>query len=329
MSEPMSSPDPGPDALAEAARWFVLLASGEATDADRARWHAWRAADARNEAGWRRAEAATALFGRIPEQHAPTAAGALVRRPVLNRGRRRALGGVAAAFIAGLTGWQGWRRSDASADQRTAVGELRDVILADGSLLQMDTDTVLDLDFSAHARQVRLRRGRVLITTAHQAHPAPPFIVTTAEGRVQALGTRFSVRQLERSTEAGVLEARVAVRPVGAPAKTVILSAGEFARFDRDGAFERRTLQTSDSAWTQGMLIADAMRLDSFAAELARYRSTPLMVAPDVAGLRISGTYPLADTQRALAAVCATLPVRLGPLRVADPSAGQVLLPAK
>lgn len=329
MSDSVSGQEPGTDILAEAAQWFVLLASGEASDADRARWRAWRAADPRHEAGWRRAEAATALFGHLPERHAPIAAEALNRRPAISRGRRRALGSLAGAFIAGFVGWRGWRDSDWSADARTAVGERRDVILADGSLLQMDTDTAIDVEFSAHARLVRLRRGRVLITTAHGAQAAPLFFVQTAEGRVQALGTRFTVWQRDGLTEVAVLEARVALHAEAARGDPPILVAGQHARFDRRGLVERRTTAAGDSAWALGMLIADAMPLGAFIAELARYRTTPLTLAADVRSLRISGTYPLADTDRALAALTATLPVRLQALRAGDPASGHVVVPAK
>lgn len=319
--------DPGPDILAEAARWFVLLASGEATPADRARWQAWRAADTRHEAGWRRAEAATALFGGIAREQAPASAQALERRPLISRGRRRVLGGgLAGLFLAGLVGWQGWRRSDASADHLTAIGEQRSLTLADGSLLQLDTDTAVDIAFGAQARLVRLRRGRVLIATAPQKAPgAPPFMVETDEGRVRALGTRFTVRQHDGSTEVAVLEARVAIEAGKGLGVAPILSAGRAARFDRHGLVDERATQPADGAWSTGMLIADDMPLADFVAELARYRDAPLACDPAVRGLRISGTYPLADTDRVLAVLAATLPVRVQPLRPGDPARGLVV----
>lgn len=331
MSDPVPCADPDADVLAEAARWFVLLASGEASEADRERWRAWRAEDARNEAGWRRAEAATALFAQLPAAHVQTAADVLGRRPTPSRNRRRAMGGILAAFIGGVVGWQGWRRSDLSADHRTAVGEMRDVVLADGSVLQMDTDTAIEVDFTAQARLVIVRRGRVLITTGHPADAAPPFFAVTAEGRVEALGTRFSVRQREGWSEVGVLESRVAIHPAAAaPARVPArLSAGQFARFDSRGVTALRALEVADSAWSRGMLIADAMTLSDFAVELARYRQAPIIVSPEVADWRISGTFPLADSVRALAALAATLPVRVLARDAGDPAAGHVLLPAR
>lgn len=250
----------------------------------------------------------------------------LDKRPGQRADRRhtlKSMGGLAGLCLAGWFGWRGWRSSDASADALTAVGEQRDITLADGSQLSMDTDTAIDVIFSAGERLVRLRRGRVLITTAKQrgSHAAPPFWVETAEGRVQALGTRFTARQERGSTYVAVMEARVAIHAgVFAPAadsmatgNPPILMAGEAARFDHLGVLDRSPIRSADSAWAHGMLVADDMPLGDFVAELARYRTAPLLCAPAARTLRISGTYPLTDTDKALAALVRALPVRLEP----------------
>lgn len=332
-------PTPTPEILQEAARWFVLLASGEATEADRQRWQDWRAADARHEDAWRRAEAVTARFADIPDTQTTASVEALESRQDRRAQRRqilRGLGGLAGLFLIGGIGWQGWRRSDASADALTAVGEQRDLTLADGSQLRLDTDTAIDVVFSGHERLIRLRRGRVLITTARPegSSPPPPFRVETAEGRVQALGTRFAVRQETGTTHVAVMEARVAIHSAdvagswadSGAGNAPILAAGEAARFNRLGLVDRRAARPADSAWSRGMLVADEMTLADFTAELARYRSTPLVCAPAVRALRISGTYPLTDPDRALAALARALPVRVETLRASDPSAGVIIL---
>lgn len=343
----------GPNAAASAellqtaARWFVQLASGEATDADRQRWQAWRAADPRHEAAWQRAQAVTAPFAQIPHAHAGVSMAALEKRQGRRTGRRqalRSLGGLASLICTGWFGWQGWRSSDASADALTAVGEQRDLLLPDGSQLRLDTNTAIDVAFSANERLIRLRRGRVLIATAKPkgegdgGHPPPPFWVKTAEGRVQALGTRFAVRQDAGSTHVAVMEARVAIHAgalgdfgfaptaaalaiEGAP----ILAAGEAARFNRLGLLGRSAARSADSAWASGMLVADDMPLADFVAELARYRTSPLVCDPAVQHLHISGTYPLTDTDKALAALARALPVRVVPVG-GNGTAGSVVI---
>ena len=88
-----------------------------------------------------------------------------------------------------------------------------------------------------------------------------------------------------------------------------IIQAGEQATFSvqRIDATEPTTPATA--AWTQGMLLADGMPLGVLAAELARYRKGVLRCDPAVANLRVSGTFPLADTDRSLAMLAATYPV--------------------
>lgn len=96
------------------------------------------------------------------------------------------------------------------AQQRTGLRERRSLQLDDGSHLQLNADTALDIRFDAKQRLIQLYRGEILIDTDRD--PARrPFIVDTGEGRVRALGTRFSVRQLAGRTRVGVLQAAVQV----------------------------------------------------------------------------------------------------------------------
>lgn len=330
MSPACRTAEPGPEILHEAARWFVLLSSGEASEADRRRWQAWRAENALHEAGWQRAQAACALFSGIPAGQTRPAFDALERRPGVSRGRRRTLGGIAGLFVVAFAGWHGWRVSDRSADHVTAIGEQREIVLADGSRLQLDTDSAVDIAFSDKMRLIRLRRGRLMIATARQSRSdPPPFLVETAEGRIQALGTQFTVQQASGSSAVVVLEARVAIHVENGSGEAPILNAGQAARFNRRGLLERRPQTPADAAWHKGMLVADAMPLGEFIDELARYRRQPLHCAPAVRQLRISGTYPLADTERTLAALADTLPVRVEALRADDPSGGQIVVARK
>jgi len=318
-----------PALIEEAAHWFVLLASGEATTDDRAACTGWRTADARHEAAWQHISLATARLADIPRQHAHASLAALTtcgkdKRP----GRRRFLVQLGILCATGVTAWQGWRHSDWSADQRTAIGEQRDLTLADGSQLRLDTNTAIDIEFSASARLIRLRRGRIMVATAHASSPAPrpPFLVESAEGRVEALGTQFVVQQESGSTQVTVLQARVALHASLAKGSPPILAAGETARFGRQGIISQEAARPGSSAWIKGILVADDMPLADFVAELARYSSTPLECAPAVRQLRISGTYPLVDTEEALAAIGRILPVSTRPLRPADPAAGVIVV---
>ncbi len=301
--------EPSPAVLTQAAEWFVLLASGEASEDDRCRWHAWRNAHPAHEKAWQRAEATVARLADIPSGQAGASSQAL-RLPPAGKRRRRFVAQLAILLVGSSTGWLAYRESDLSASAITAVGELRSVQLADGGQLQLDTDTAVDIEYSAKTRLLRLRRGRILIETA----PDPanrPFMVETADGRATALGTRFTVEQDKEGSRVVVLEKKVAVHGYREGAANFIVAAGESVRFDRDGIRLHSIALAADSAWSQGMLIADDMRLADFVAQLARYRRPTLTCAADAANLRISGAFPLHDSEHILAALSETLPVRL------------------
>lgn len=319
-----------PALIEEAARWFVLLASGEATAKDWADCTGWRSADSRHEAAWQHIHRSMSRFSDIPREHAQASVVALTatgkdKRP----GRRRFLAQLGIFCAIGVAVRQAWRQGDWSADQRTAIGEQRDITLADGSRVRLDTNTAIDIAFSASARLIRLRHGRIMVATAPAHSPAetrPPFLVETAEGRVEALGTQFVVQQESDSTQVTVLQARVAIHTSLAAGTPPILAAGEAARFGRQGIIAQEAARPGSSAWIKGILVADDMLLADFVAELARYRSTPLECAPAVRQLRISGTYPLIDTDDALAAIGRILPVRTQPLRPEDPARGTLVV---
>ncbi len=296
--------------MEQAAHWFVLLASGEANEADRAGWQAWRAEHPSHELAWQRAERSAARFADIPRAQAAVSLRALdLAHAPPSPSRRKGLVQLAVLLAAGAGGWQLYRASERPAGLITAVGEQREATLADGSRVVLDTGTALDIEFSSGQRLLRLRSGRIMVDTARD--PVRPFVVETSDGRVRALGTRFTVQQEPNSTLVAVLEARVALHGKQAPGAAPILSAGQAGRFDSGGLIERRAAPATDAAWLQGMLVADDMRLADLVAQLARYRREQLACDAAAAELRISGTFPLRDTGRALAAIGSTLPVRL------------------
>ncbi|MCY1273069.1 Protein FecR [compost metagenome] len=294
--------------LDEAAAWLVQLHGGEAGEADQQAWRQWRQRSEVHARAWERAERLLQRLGGLPPELA---------MPVLGRGRelprRRALKQLAVLLGAAPLAWAAWRAEpwqEWLADQRSAVGELRELTLPDGSRLTLNTASAVDLRFDATQRLVRLVQGEILIATAADPRVPPrPFLVSSAEGRMRALGTRFSVRQDAGHTHLAVLDGAVEVRPLRGPARVV--EAGQGGEFDVTGFRALDTVDASAAAWTRGMLMADRMPLGAFAAELARYRHGIVRCDPAVAGLPISGAYPIRDRARSLAMLQATYPIRV------------------
>lgn len=313
-----SSAAPPTQAMEEGAEWFALLRSGEATDADRQQWRAWLAAAAAHRQAWAYVEAVSQGFTPLQASVSREDAGrTLMAADRMVRQRRRLLAGLAVAATGGALGWSAWRQPGLrepllawAADQRTAVGEVRQVALPDQSQLWLNTASAVNLHFGAALRQLVLVRGEVLVHTAAD-DAGRPFVVDSREGRLQALGTRFSVRQEDGQTLLSVFEGAVRVRPRHAPHDAQDLRAGEQGVFDASGLLQRQPLAGIPPAWPNRMLAVQDMTLRELAQELNRYWRGHIGVADEVAGLRVMGSFPLQDMDAVLRALEANQPVRI------------------
>lgn len=306
------SPAIDPAVLDQAAHWFVRLASGQAGAGEREALSRWRSADPEHERAWQRLQGLEQKLraATMPATVARAALGAAV-----DQGRRRALKSLAVAGAAVGTAalwareqslWQRW-----TADYRSGVGERRQLVLADGTQLLLNTDTAVDVHFDQNQRRLILRSGELRVATARDPQNRA-FIVATRDGSLRPLGTRFTVRRLdgEAQTRLGVSEGAVEVRPAGA-APTLVVPAGQQTVFSAAGAAPPLPLDDAATSWTDGVLTAERMRLQDFLAELNRYRPGRLHCDPAVADLRLTGSYPLDNTDRILAALQQTLPVKV------------------
>ncbi|KJK14954.1 FecR domain-containing protein [Pseudomonas sp. 2(2015)] len=288
--------------LAQAVDWYVRLHESTVSEATRSQWQAWLAADPQHAAAWKRIEQ---LQQRLTQAPSALASSTLERA---RHGRRATLKTFALLLGAGVLGWQGYQASPWRADYATRVGQRRSLSLADGSRLVLDTDTRVDVRFDQQQRLIILRQGEILVETAKDARP---LSVQSDQGRILALGTRFTVRQGDGVTRVSVEAHAVEVRPRLATAQAVRVDAGHTLSFaaDRVGPVQRAPAQAS--AWTRGLLVAIDWRLQDLLAELSRYRHGYLGCAADVADLRLSGTFLLDDSEAVLANLEASLPVQL------------------
>lgn len=293
--------------LDEAAAWLMQLHSGESSDAERIACAQWRQRSAEHARAWERAERLLMRLGGLPPELANPALG---RAP--DAGRRHALKQLGLLLAATPVAWAAWRGAPTEwlADHHTAVGEQQAMTLPDGSRLTLNTASAVDLRFNAQQRQIALRQGEILVEAPSAASPA--LQVSTVQGLLSAQSGRFSVRQDEGYTRLAVLEGAVQVQPLQGAALRV--QAGQGSVFDASGRTTRTLVDAGATAWTRGMLMADRMPLAEFAAELARYRRGILRCDPQVAGLLISGAYPLLNRERTLAMLQATYPIRVSAL---------------
>ena len=195
-----------------------------------------------------------------------------------------------------------------SADYRSPVGQRRKVQLADGSQLQLNTGSAVDVHFDGRQRLVRLLEGEILLT----ARPGDtPLHVLTGQGLLSSQAARLNVRQFNDHTQLAVFDGHVDVMPNRYSGLPLTVEASRQVNFTRKGWDTARPTDAGSGAWADGMLVAAHMRLEDFLAELSRYRRGQLNCDPQVANLLISGSYPLDDSERILDLLQVSLPVKV------------------
>ncbi len=296
--------------LDAAIAWQLCLDSGNGSQVERDEHARWLAANEEHARAW-------AQLGML-DQHfslasAPARSALMQSHNGAVRRMRKLGGGLASVMLAcGLALFMGNRIMPVDywlADQRTATGEQRTVRLADNTLIQLNTHSAIDVRFDATQRRVILQDGEIFIETGSHEDPRP-FIVETRDGRMRALGTRFLVRREDEGTLLGVLESAVAAHARNDD-REQILREGQQMLMTRDGLGPMLALKPGADAWTRGMLVVENARLADLVAELGRYRAGHLGVAPEIADLRITGSFPLKNTDLALKALSPTLPVQV------------------
>jgi transmembrane sensor len=298
----------------QAAEWLATLMSGATTPAEKAAWQQWRQAHPDHERAWKHIESAS---GGLRELDAQASRKALMQnpgsRPVSRRSSLQLLAWVSAI---GLTGWFGARSEYAPdfaraalADLSTGVGERRELTLPDGSRLHLNSGSAVNLRYTGTQRLLQLVQGEVFIATARETGlPYRPFLVETAHGHAQALGTRYSVRQAGGSTLVSVEEGAVRLMPRHGDGN-LLIRAGQAGGMTAQDTLPAHAVSLDIWAWRRGLLLADAMPLRDFLHELSRYRHGLLGCDDAVAGLRISGVFPLADLDAVLLSLPDSLPV--------------------
>lgn len=292
----------------EAAQWMALLQSGHASPEEHQAFRQWRNADPR------RAEIFTAMGAGLGVLEN----GKLRRMPresllhTLNApsGRRRfmrnALSLVGIVSTAGLIA----RLSDVWPQPgvvSTGTGERLSLTLADGSALMLDARSKVLERFDQDRRLLQLLDGKVLVDVAKDSHR--PFIVETPQGQMRALGTRFLVEHNDEQTGISMLHSQVEIRTRNGAVQ--VIRAGERAVFGVDRVFELQASNGAESAWTQGLLEIRDQSLGSMINSLRDYRPGIIRISPAAENLRLSGIFPLDDTDRALQLLAGSLPVKI------------------
>jgi len=276
----------------EALDWFVRLQATEGDPQTIRGFRAWVESDERRAAAF---EKVTEIWG-APEFLLATAKVAEKTEFSTRRRQshvRKAGIGIAVILVALMLSKVPDMMIRLQADYVTATGEQRSIVLPDGSIMTLDADTAVVLDFSNNERGVKLIRGEAYFDVQHD--PVHPFHVTGVYERVEVKGTAFSVQTGDRADEVVLQRGAVAVMRLGQPGNQTDLAPGEAVSVTATGIQPVKQIDARSAlAWLDGRIIFNDRPLGEVLAELRRYYARRIYVADaKIEQLAVSGNYRL------------------------------------
>lgn len=287
----------------DAADFLVMLESGSASAQDHERLQQWRGQSPQHEHTWQKAQGLRQRFASLP----PELAMASLDRPDV--GRRSVL--KRALIVAALlpAGWLLAQQTPVAAlraDLRTASGARRDLRLPDGSLLQLDTASALNMDLANGNRLLSLIDGEMALNMASHV---PAMSIQTRQGQVVADGAELCIRQSAEQCHVWVWRGSVQLTPQ--QGQSMRLQAGQRATMNARQVSAVQPFDTRQPGWRQGVLSVENQPLGLFLEELSRYRPGILRWEPALESLRVTGTFRLDDTDKILQLLAASLPLQV------------------
>ncbi len=193
----------------------------------------------------------------------------------------------------------------------TARGQMLEQQLPDGSRIELDSDSQLEIALYRDKREVRLLKGQAMFYVSK----GRPFHVLTDQAKVSVIGTQFTVRNIQQQTQVAVQSGRVAVyaKPSSSQSAGVILQAGETVSLaNHHLAPVQFIAPEAVGSWRQGRLTFNNTKLIDAIAEFERYADTGLSVAtPKLGQLRISGSFEINKLKQFTRALPQVLPVQI------------------
>lgn len=293
-----------PEIEAAAVRWLGLRDGGRMTPAEEREFEAWLEADERHVAAFAALDRMWEKFDTLTAERPPGAVDPdlLKRRlaPVVRPKWRRYLPvglAAAAAVAAGLFVWQPWAPALLNETAVTQIGAWETKKLPDGSQIQLNTDTLVEVNYGETERRVKLVRGEAHFIVAK--NKARPFIVTAGRVDVRAVGTAFDVRFNPSAVEVLVTEGRVRVDDADGKSLLASLDATTPSEMPTLGAGHRVIIPVAAAevqpepvvatplapaemsralAWQEQRLEFEDVPLEQVIAEFNRYNTHKLVI---------------------------------------------------
>lgn len=303
--------DQPPSLMEDALHWLAVLQDGAVSPAERRAFEVWLAASPAHREAWQRAQYVWARLDTLAPalRDARETSGTILTLADRRPSRRRWLQLAAAASVAIAAGGYVLSEPGLFADYATGIAQRRTLRLADGSSIELGSDSALSVSLGSRERLVTLYKGEAFFTVAADA--GRPFMVKAAGGSTQALGTAFNIKAVADSVIVTVAEHAVVV---AAPAgEQVVLAEGQQVRYGPAGLAAVVAADLPDVlGWRRNRLVFQDAPLGDVVADLQRYCHGRVLIADE--GLRrlpVTAVFDAGQAEAAIDTIARTLPIRL------------------
>ena len=301
-----STPPPSDSLQAQAVDWLLRIRSENCTETERCSFNTWLEESASHRQAYESVQAQWEWMEPFKAMRFPARDAALRYRGRPYRSLFTYSAAASLLLALGLTafspnGWIGIPHTYVA-----EKGDHQTIILADGSSVELNTESEVRVHLNRWRRNVEMIKGEAFFTVIHDAER--PFEVHAGNGRIRDIGTVFEVYIKPEQVIVAVQEGIVEVQASGKRE----LIAGQQLAFNGSGEFQ--TLQGQDvaglTAWRQGNLVFRDRRLDDVLTEVGRYHNTRIRLQNEtLAKLRVSGSFHTAELGGTLNAIATLLPV--------------------
>ncbi len=308
----------------EAAEWLMRLSEGDISANDINNFKSWQCKNPDNKGTFDKLSAiwdSFAILGELEKYAAENSTSkksavlATIRSKWLDHKHltsvAMAAGIILAVFISVFYNYWDSSQTTFVATYATAVGEQETFALPDGSTVELNTNSTVNINFTEDARHIQLTNGQAFFKVAHDK--SKPFSVFAGQGVVTAVGTQFSVTYRTDIVDVVVAEGRVALSPkpsefnindkkkVALSAPLIELNAQQAAEFNE----KVRKVETLDTAaqerrlsWRSGLLAFSGEPLTEFINEMSRYTNVNIEIKDDdIRNLPVAGYFKVGEVE--------------------------------
>lgn len=299
----------------QAHDWLVKLETGGMADGDEERFVEWLStSDIHGDAFHQAEEAWRAMHAVNPEILTRSSEDTSESLTTRHASRSTWLGLAASVAIVALSSlWWNDAYILVNADHYTSTGQRAEITLEDGSRVIIDTDSAIQVDYTATERLLNVLQGQAHFAVA--ANPSKPFTVNAGDMAVTALGTAFTVRFDNNKASVVVTEHSVKVQNRRQEDSGEVLIEGQTIVLN-DATSRLSSIQavnlSQSEAWQQGKLVFQNKTLGYVVEELNRYYEGKIIISDErIRDLVISGVLDTQDPIQSLEELTTSIPIKL------------------